>query len=298
VLLIDDGHLDAEQSMRLRPDVKGLLAKVGSRSGTLFLVAPFSGVSEGRTLPFGADALSAAVDRIVGRRIDDHTDLPLSDAEAIAVERGDSQMTKRLISRFVTLNGGMPEDQAETLAKARSREVATEARVRRQQLYAAADAAFDWLASQPGRHSLAIVSPGFARDPEDPGYDRIVTRSLRVNAPISFLDARGLQGWGRFDNVTAGKALPPGAGETATARMDASQGTAILADDTGGVIVRNTNNLESGLGRLFDAMSNYYVIGYERVPRTKSGFRTIKVETNVKGVTVRARRGYFDDVRK
>jgi hypothetical protein len=62
VLLIDDGHLTAEQTLRLRPDLKGLLAKVGARSGTLSLVAPQSRVSEGRTLPFGATELTAAVD--------------------------------------------------------------------------------------------------------------------------------------------------------------------------------------------------------------------------------------------
>jgi VWFA-related protein len=298
VLLVDDGHLDAGQTLRLRPDLKALLAKVGSRSGTLSLVSPSSGVSEGRTLPFGAEALSNAVDRIAGHRIDDHTDLPIADAEAIAIERGDTQVLKRLADRFMAINGGMKADQAEALTRARAREVATEARVRRQALYDAADLAFDWLASQPGRHSLVLVSPGFARDPEDPGYDRVVTRSLRVNAPISFLDARGLEGFGRFDSVTSDKALPAGAGETGLARMDAAQGAAVLADDTGGVIVRNTNDLQEGLGRLFDTMSNYYVVGYERVPQTKSGFRKIKVETKAKGLSVRARRGYFDDVKK
>lgn len=294
VILVDDGHLTAEQTLRLRPDVKALLATVGSRSGTLSLVAPFSQVSEGRTLPFGAQALAAAVDRIVGHRIDDHTDLPVSDAEAIAVERGDRQMLTRLASRFMAVNMMMKPDQADALGRSRSREVATEARVRRQELYEAADGAFDWLASQPGRHSLVIVSPGFARDPEDPGYDRIVTRSLRTNAPVSFLDTRGLEAFSRFDSVTSGSALPPGTGEAGLARTDSAQGAAVLADDTGGVIVRNTNDLQKGLGRLFDAMETYYVLGYERPPHPKTGYRKIKVETRAKDATVRARRGYFD----
>jgi VWFA-related protein len=78
------------------------------------------------------------------------------------------------------------------------------------------------------------------------------------------------------------------------ARTDAAQGAAVLADDTGGVIVRNTNDLAKGLGRLFDTMESYYVIGYEHAPQSKAAFRQIKVETRAKDVTVRARRGYFD----
>jgi len=183
------------------------------------------------------------------------------------------------------------------VTRSRSREVVAEARVRRQALYVEAMSAFDWLAPQPGRHSLVIVSPGFARDPEDPRYNDVVTRSLRTNAPISFLDARGLQGFGRFENVTFGAALGASSGDLTTARMDAAQGAAVLAEDTGGVIVRNTNDLEKGLGRLFDSMSTYYIVGYEHVPQTKAGFRKIKVETRTKGLTVRARRGYYDAVR-
>jgi VWFA-related protein len=298
VLLIDDSHLTAEQTLRLRSDLKALLAKVAARSGTLSLIAPLSRVSETRTLPFGAAELTSAVDRIVGQRVDERSDLPVSDAEAIAVERGDQTITKRLVERFMTLNPAFKEDQAIAQARSRSREVATEARGRRQALYVEAMSAFDWLAPQPGRHSLVIVSPGFARDPEDTRYNDIVTRSLRINAPISFLDARGLQGFGRFENVTFGAALGASSGDLATARMDAAQGAAVLAEDTGGVIVRNTNDLEKGLGRLFDSMSTYYIVGYEHTPQTKSGFRKIKVETKAKGLNVRARRGYFDDVRK
>src|SRR6185369_17058788 len=113
-------------------------------------------------------------------------------------------------------------------------------------------------------------------------------------APISFIDVRGLQGFGRFENIAFGTALPPNTGETAFARIDAADGSSLLSDETGGITIRNTNDMQKGLGRLFDTMSTYYVVGYEHVPQTKAGFRKIKVETRAKGLTVRARRGYFD----
>ena len=52
VLLVDDDELTVQQSIRLRPDLKALLTKIGEGSGTVSLVAPASRVSEARTLPF------------------------------------------------------------------------------------------------------------------------------------------------------------------------------------------------------------------------------------------------------
>lgn len=294
VLLVDDSHLTPEQSLRLRPDLKALLAKMSARSGTLSLVAPLSKVSEARTLPFGATELSSAVDRITGQQFQDHSDLPVADTEAIAVDRGDQTMIERIVGRFMALNPALKPDQALALTRSRSTEVVSQARMRRDDLYRFAMLGFEWLATQPGRHSLVIVSPGFARDPSDAANNAIVTRSLRVNAPISFIDVRGLQGFGRFENITFGAALPPNTGETAFARIDAAEGSSRLADETGGITIRNTNDMQKGLGRLFDTMSTYYVVGYEHVPQTKPGFRKINVETRTKGLTVRARRGYYD----
>ena len=49
--------------------------------------------------------------------------------------------------------------------------------------------ALNWLSDKPGRIAI-LVSGGFARDPLDSQQAALVTRSLQVNAPIHFLDAR------------------------------------------------------------------------------------------------------------
>ena len=123
----------------------------------------------------------------------------------------------------------------------------------------------------------------------------MATRSLLANAPIHFVDSRGLQGIGRFQNVEYGPALDRDAGETPFAFSEAAEGSSNLADDTGGLTIRNTNDISKGLTRLLDMTSTYYVLGYEPPEHKKAGFRKIKVETSIKGYRVIARRGYFDE---
>ena len=200
----------------------------------------------------------------------------------------------RLSSRFMALNSSLRLEQAVALAQSRSAEVAFDARTRRDLLFNVAMRSMDWLEGQPGRHSLLMVSGGFARDPGDVRFNQIVTRSLRVNAPIHFLDARGLQGISRFDGVEFAAALPPSAGEAPFAFSDAAGGSTGLADDTGGITIRNTNDMAKGLGRVLETMTTYYLLSYEPPAHTKPGFRKITVEARAKGLHVRARRGYVD----
>ncbi len=283
-----------QQSIRLRPDLKALLTKIGEGSGTVSLVAPASRVAEARTLPFGAGELAAAVDRITGQRIEDHSDLPISETEAMAIERGDRPTLTRVLERFQALNQMLTPQQAEAEARHRALEVGAVVRKRRDVVYDAAMRAFDWLASQPGRHSVLMVSGGFTRDPEDRAFNEVVTGSLRVNAPIHFVDARGLQGFSRFQDLGFGAALTPNTGDAPLAWSEAAQGSAALADDTGGITGPNTNDLSRGLGRILDTMRTYYVLGYEPPAHPKPGYHKITVEARSKGLNVRTRRGYFD----
>ncbi len=97
----------------------------------------------------------------------------------------------------------------------------------------------------------------------------------------------GLQG------VHYGPALSRDASATPFDWSEAAEGASGLADDTGGITIRNTNDIEKGLVRLFDVMRTYYVLGYEPPAQAKAGFRKIKVEVRSRGLHVRARRGYL-----
>jgi VWFA-related protein len=293
VLLVDDGQMSPEQTARLRPALKSLLAKFGDASGTMNIVAPGSRVSVLGTLPGGAPDLAAAVDHIVGRRLESVSNFPMDDAEALAIFRGDLLVLSRVAGRFKALNPELTADQANDLARERAAEVAHDARARRDVMYTATSACLDWIATRPGRHSLVIVSAGFAQDPDDAEYAAVVKRSVRANAPIHFLDARGLPGIGRYQSAENRTALTRGTDEGPFGRWESASGSEALADETGGLTISNTNDMEKGLTRLLDTVTTYYVIAYQPAEHEKPGYRKISVEVHGKGLHVRARRGYY-----
>jgi VWFA-related protein len=293
VLFVDDGRLSPEQSAKLRPALKTLLATLGERSDSLMLVAPLSKVSVAGRLPADAPALAAAIDQIVGRRFADIPSLPIGDAEALAIERGDRQMLSRVTARYSALNPDFSQTTAGSLARTRANEVAHDARVRRHASFDVAGLCLDWLSNRPGRRSLIVISAGFAAEAADPGYRDLVTRSLRVNTPIHFLDVRGLQGWGRYNGLQYGPALSPAANAGPWGWSDEAAGARELAADTGGMSIANLDDLNRGLQQLFDTMTSYYLLAYEPPPGAGSGFRRIRVEVRGKDMQVRARRGYY-----
>ena len=147
----------------------------------------------------------------------------------------------------------------------------------------------EWIRDDRG----IVVSSGFPHDPDDSTYYEVVTRSLRANAPMHFLDARGLPGLGAYQDVEYSSALSRNVDEGPFGRFEAASGATAMADDTGGITITNSNDMRKGLGRLLDTMTTYYVIAYQPPANQKPGYRRIKVEVRGKGRRVRARGGYF-----
>ena len=66
-----------------------------------------------------------------------------------------------------------------------------------------------------------------------------------------------------------------------------------LADATDGIAVLNNNDLDTGLRRISDDLSSYYLLGYYSTNGKLDGrFHSIKVRVKRPGVDVRARKGY------
>jgi len=304
VLFVDDQQLTPQDAARLLPALKKLVDVIAEQQGVLMLVAPASDVGLADQPAKNRAGFREAIDQIVGRRVSDRSDLPISDAEAILADQGDSDVIQRLASRFVYLNpsanaGGNQIyrfEMAKDMAKARATEIAREARLRREGAYRLLNGSLNWLSTRPGRRSIVMVSGGYASDKDDRSMREIVNRSLRANVPVHFLDARGLQGMSRFLGAEYREALEHDGMEAPLAFSEEAAGASGLAADTGGLYLRNTNDMEKGLARIVDMTATYYVLGYEPPEsRGKPGFRKIKVEVAKKGLKVTARRGYFDD---
>jgi len=71
-----------------------------------------------------------------------------------------------------------------------------------------------------------------------------------------------------------------------------SEGSELVAKQTGGFVIRNTNDL--GLQRVLDDQSGYYLIGYRPGVETfNRSFHHIKARVKRRGLTVRTRAGFY-----
>jgi VWFA-related protein len=76
------------------------------------------------------------------------------------------------------------------------------------------------------------------------------------------------------------------------ARQDRQAGLQIMAVDTGGIALLNTNDFQRGLSRIYQDVSTYYTLGMTLSKLAITGYQDVKVTVNRPGVTVRARKGF------
>ena len=87
---------------------------------------------------------------------------------------------------------------------------------------------------------------------------------------------------------------PPPPLDVDRANLTARQNTLrFLADDTDGISVINTNNIDGALRRIVDDLSSYYLMGYYTTnTKLDGGYRSISVRVRRPGLTLRHRKGY------
>src|SRR5512143_769903 len=126
----------------------------------------------------------------------------------------------------------------------------------------------------------------------------VVLASRRQNVPIYFIDTRGLQALP--DAFTAAFGRPVEVQDVVAVLADLTreaEGPEALALDTGGFVVKNSNDLSGGISRVSSESRAYYLLGYNPTDLRRDGkFRKIEVRIKPpkgKGLTIRARRGYF-----
>ena len=77
-------------------------------------------------------------------------------------------------------------------------------------------------------------------------------------------------------------------------RLDPASGLGSLARETGGFLIRDTNNIALGLKRVEEELGSYYLLSYAPKNDAWDGrYRRIELRTRRAGLVVQARRGYF-----
>jgi VWFA-related protein len=169
--------------------------------------------------------------------------------------------------------------------------------------------------ARPGRKSVVLFSEGFGTA-GNAGlrFRSLVDTANRANVTIYAMDAAGLRTQSTSDETrdTINQAVDRVLRRNPTADVMGSAMTqdleranemvrndphvvlGQLTDETGGIMIRNTNDLANGLKRVDQDMRNYYMLSY--VPKDDKfdgRFRTISVHVKRPGVDVAARKGYY-----
>jgi len=169
------------------------------------------------------------------------------------------------------------------------------------------------LTALPGKKAFLFVSGGFETQPGfamtqyaggrfgsslaafdtrnmSSELDELVKRANASDVTFYAVDARGLVPEGTTASNDDPLASRPGV--SFLAREDSQAGMQLLARDTGGLALINTNDFDKGLSRIYQDTSTYYSIGVNVSKLAGTGYRDVRVEVSRPGMTVRARRGF------
>jgi VWFA-related protein len=308
VVVFDDMHITPWRANQAKAAVASFLEK-GTREGDrVSLISTAGGTWWTSRMEAGRPKLIDMVKSFDGRLIPDMSNERMSDYEALRIHvYRDPQTVALVLRRYETygvsqaqrssssdsMRTGTSDDPYVT---ARAAEVYFQANTRMRQTLDVMERALNGLAGARGRKSLILVSEGFIHDINLDEFKRVNNAARRSNTAIYFLNARGLEGVPVAMTAQFGPALPDqDVGFAFAETFDAVAGSEVVASESGGFTVRNTNDLGKGIQRIADETRVYYLLGYIPTNNTRDGkFRKIQVKLAAsKGREVRARKGYF-----
>jgi VWFA-related protein len=165
------------------------------------------------------------------------------------------------------------------------------------------------LRSLPGRKAVIFFSEGLALpDRVVATLGSVISAANRGGVSFYAADAAGLRVRSASDETRRELAVISGSsgyGRTGpltrklehnedVLRLDPASGLGALARDTGGFLIRDTNDIAGALRRVEEELGAYYLLSYApRNERWDGGYRRIELRVRRPGVTVQSRRGYF-----
>ncbi len=157
-------------------------------------------------------------------------------------------------------------------------------------------------AQLPGRKLVFFLSDGFITDARSQSMamlKRVTETAARVGIVVYTMDVRGTYG---DPAVDAGRNdFPDGMASGVSARNPSTEAAAmreplrILADDTGGRALLNSNSIPDGIQQALDETSSYYLLAWRpETDEQRKGRARLKVSIKDRpDLRVRLRRNYF-----
>jgi VWFA-related protein len=320
VVLVDDNGLSPSNLPPLAQALQRFLGQGFIEGDEVTLATTSGSLWWSVRLPEGREDLQALVARIRGGRLAESASDFLSEWEAYRIDGFESGgevpsgsslpgspamarasiggLTGRVVQRWIESHVCAPENPGACaqMVRMRAREKDSLRRDRTRAVMAGIERAVFSLSGVRGRKELLFFSEGFLHDLELPVVKDVAGICREANVVVNFLDTRGLIA-SMVEGTAASSGGPPVAQDVALVQLERTvferEGSASLAEDTGGLAIVNSNDFAAGARRIVDESRVYYLLGY--APPAGKGprdWRKLKVEVRRAGLQVRARKGY------
>ena len=310
LVFIDDIHLSAPNLLQTRTMLTRFVENELRQNDQMLVATATGQLGFLQQLTDERIVLRAAVARLAPRQqaARDFESPRMSVVQALAIDANDRQIFEAFVDLTLRespmFSGPGARQQAERYVLARASALAQQANNASSRTLHSLLGLVRTSAQMPGRKVLYFISDGFAVDyARGSGLDllrRVSDASLRAGVVIYALDARGLGAHipeamtaaerGSFD--PSGRLMASTLGEAGATQAPLR----ILAGETGGRAILNTNTLGVAIGRTLKETSVYYLLAWRPEADDTRGDRFRRVEVAVKGrpdLSVLAQRGFY-----
>lgn len=300
---VDDLHLDLTALETTRKLIARFIENEMGQNDAAAIASASGQIGFLQQLTDNKAVLRAALERLKFRpySIRDHEPPAMSEYQALLVMNNSYEITDYFIDETIRRNPGMTREIAASIVNARAQALVQQGSAVSVNTLAGLESLIRSANKLPGRKLLFFISAGFFLDDQNsdfrPRLQRITSAAARSGVVIYSMDARGLVA-SLTDTSSESQFDPTGRLQSASSgELVASQETlSVLANDTGGRTVFNTNSLDPGLRRALKETSTYYLLAWKPDRESQqSKFRRLEVKiVGRPDLTVQVRRGFFD----
>lgn len=301
---VDDLHQSVESLKKTRQVLLNFIEKQMGQNDSMAVTSATGQIGFLQQLTDNREVLRAAVSRLsLGPRTgSDNQRPPMSESMALAIEqKHDDQVFNYFVEQLI--RDGTTREMAENLVHGRAQQILQQSYFFTNRTLSALENLTRTSAGYPGRKVIFFLSDGFVLDnTEAQTAERIrnITNAAAHNGVVIYtLDPEGLTtgDLGKSSEETAFDPTGRLSAYTSGSATQIQEPLRVLAGNTGGRALLNTNKPEAEIPRALAETSLYYLLAWRPQSEEQRGNKFRRIEVKVTGrpeLVVQVRGGYYD----
>ena len=301
---IDDFHMNLEGITAARKVINAFLDKQMGQNDQAAITSATGQIGFLQQLTSDRLVLHKALERVTpgNYAVRDIDRPPMSEYQAMLIERGDPGVFDYFVTETIRQNPGMNRLTAGQVVRGRAQSLQSQAERVNSNTLSGLESLVRSAQKLPGRKLVFFLSGGFLIDTRRSSIvnklRHVTDAAAKSGVVIYSMDTRGLVA--SLQDASTESAFDPGgqlAGATSTfSELSATQDPLnALAVDTGGKAIFNTNDIQKGLEPALKETSVYYLLAWKPDVETSGRFRQLEVKlVGRPDLSVRVRKGFFD----